>query len=122
MEVEYRNIKPAKRWGVKEPIQTKFGSWYSFIADPNTNEIVYETYGFSKKMTTDTCVEWCITNNKYAAEIESAQQQQLSATIEGTTNANTTTMGPTLAENCSGNITVEQGPDNQSGSSSSQSG
>jgi hypothetical protein len=122
VEIEYRNIKPAKRWNVKEAIQTKFGSWYSFVADPNTNEVVYETYGFSKKQTTDSCVEWCMTNNRYAAEIESAiQQQNALNNIGDTTNANTTTMGSALAENCSGNITTEQGPDNQSGSSSSQS-
>lgn len=119
MEIEYRNIRPAKRWGIKEPVQTKFGSWYGFIADPDNNEIVFETYGFSKKMTFDCCVEWCMTNNRYAAEIEASKPKPIE--VENV-NADTTTMGQTLAENCSGNSTIEQGPVNTGGSSSSIAG
>ena len=119
MEIEYRNIRPAKRWGIKEPIQTKFGSWYGFVADPDNSEIVFELYGFTKKMTFDDCVDWCMTNNRYFAEIEAARPKPTEGEIP---NADTTTMGQTLAENCSGNSTTEQGPVNESGSSSSISG
>lgn len=107
------NIHPKKQWQIKEPVQTKYGSWYSCILDPSYHNIVFECFDYTKNMTFQTCIEWCRLNNKYADEIEQENK------IKEQQNANTTTMGSTLVENSPSNSTIEQGSVNQSGISNS---
>ena len=110
------NIHPKKQWQIKEPVQNKSGSWYSCILDPSYHNIVFECYDVTKNMTFQTCIQWCHLNNKYADEIEQENK------LKEQQNANTTPVGPTLAENSPSNCTTEQGSVHQGGSSSSNAG
>lgn len=77
----YSNIKPRKNWGVKEPVQWKIGSWYGCVIDPTTSEIVHECFDFTRTMTLNNCINWCITNNKLAEEIENAKSAEMGSTL-----------------------------------------
>jgi hypothetical protein len=78
---EATNIKPKKKWAVKEPTQMKFGSWYSCVMDPDTKELVHEVFDFTKQMAFNSCVEWCRMNNKLAEEIENAKSTEMGSTL-----------------------------------------